>query len=421
MPDREYKFCKTSMDQTWFDLEAKGKKTIMRMVQVRSERTRKIAWYRHDDELLLWPGDQVVMETERGTTLGIVRSIPVKRWTVARDLQSVLRKVEQDGNSWQEARTVERQDKAASICKQLASGLKLDMKLIDVEYVPWENRTVFYFVAEGRVDFRELVKELSRALRCRIEMRQIGPRDETKIVGGAGRCGRDHCCTSYLTEFRSVRTKMAKEQGLVVNQKKITGHCRKLLCCLAYEREVYNQLKEDMPRLGVRIKTVKGTGRVVEVHLMRQIAKVKMDETSEVTEYPVSAFRPVKGDAENREAVQYEVEEVVKPVVAEHDFLPASTTSKEPGDAESGKQDQSGSRRGSRRRRSRGDSAGSKRPKQDRKSSRTDGGQPQATRRDGRSQEPRKTGDEKGPQKSSRGRRRRRGGRGKGESPESKS
>jgi cell fate regulator YaaT (PSP1 superfamily) len=419
MPDREYKFCKTTMDKTWFDLEAKGKKTILRMVQVRSERTRKIAWYRHADDLHLWPGDQVVMETERGTTLGVVRSIPAKRWTVARDLQSVLRKVDKNSSSWQEARTVERQDKAASICRELAAGLKLDMKLIDVEYVPWENRTVFYFVAEGRVDFRELVKELSRSLRCRIEMRQIGPRDETKIVGGAGRCGRDHCCTSYLTEFRSVRTKMAKEQGLVVNQEKITGHCRKLLCCLAYEREVYSRLKEDMPRIGVCVKTIKGIAHVVEVHLMRQLIKVRLDEAGTVVEYPASAFQPVKDAPEDREAVQYNVEEVVKPVVAEHDFLPASTTEKEPGSGESRKQDKSGSRRGSRRRRSRSDSTGPAKQKQEPRAARTDAGQSQANRKDGRRQEPRKTGDEKGPAKSNRGRRRRRGGRGKGEAPKS--
>ena len=253
-------------------------KTICNVVQVKTDRTRKISLYRHED-LILRPRDRVVVETDRGSSGGTIVGFPSKRWVSTRGLKAVLRHLEEGADDYQQRRYEDREQNARSSCIQLVQQHALGMKVVDVEYVHWENRTIFYFVAEGRVDFRELVKDLSRTLRCRIEMRQIGPRDETKMLGGMGRCGRSHCCSNHLNEFRSVRTKMAKEQGLVVNQEKITGHCRKLLCCLAYEKEVYSTLKKTLPKLGSVVETKEGLGKVVELQPLRQAVRVHLKET----------------------------------------------------------------------------------------------------------------------------------------------
>lgn len=303
MHDSGYRRHRASLDESWFDEESRPGKVLENMVQVKCARTRKIAMFRHDDWVLA-PGDQVVVETERGTAEGVVLSRPAKAWVSPRGLRSIVRFVKEPGDPWQAAKHDERERSAKSLCSSLVAQFRLDMKLVDVEYVPWENRTVFYFVADGRIDFRELVKGLSRNLRCRIEMRQIGPRDETKMLGGMGRCGREHCCSSHLREFKSVRTKMAKEQGLVVNQEKITGHCRKLLCCLAYEREVYSTLRQDLPAIGTRIFTADGVARVVELHIIRQSVKVLMEESRAVKELPAARLRPREaGDGDHDEGI----------------------------------------------------------------------------------------------------------------------
>ena len=253
-------------------------KTLCNVVQVKLDRTRKIALYRHDD-LILRPHERVVVETDRGTSGGTVICFPSKRWVSTRGLKGVLRMLSDSPDTGQQQRFDDRELSARRACIQLISQHNLDMKVVDVEYVHWENRTIFYFVSEGRVDFRELVKDLSRSLRCRIEMRQIGPRDETKMLGGLGRCGRVHCCSNHLKEFKSVRTKMAKEQGLVVNQEKITGHCRKLLCCLAYEKEVYIALKRELPSLGTIVQTREGLAKVVELQPLRDAVRIHLKET----------------------------------------------------------------------------------------------------------------------------------------------
>lgn len=266
---------------------------LANMVQVRVDRTRKLTWFQHDD-LVLEPGQRVVVETERGTGSGEVLCWPVKRSGAVKGARRVLRPLE-PGHTAQgglRERSAVREQQALRVCADLISTFQLDMKLVGVEHVHWENRAVFYFVAEGRVDFRDLVKELSRVLRCRIEMRQIGPRDETKMLGGLGRCGREFCCGTFLNEFRSVRTKMAKEQGLVVNQEKITGHCRKLLCCLAYERESYAALRASLPPLGATVENDEGAARVLEVYLLKQAVKIQsLDKPENVKIVPVSGLR----------------------------------------------------------------------------------------------------------------------------------
>lgn len=322
MPDREFRRFKHRLDQTFFERFERGGKQFFNMVQVRSDRTRKVAWYYHDDELPVGPDLAVVVETERGTGQGVVLSATEKRLVSPKGARKVLRRLDDPQNRWQQSRSDERQQRARTVCEQLAAQMRLQMKIVDVEFVPWENRSVFFFASDGRIDFRDLVKELSRNLRCRIEMRQIGPRDETKMVGGLGRCGREHCCSTHLTEFRSVRTKMAKEQGLVVNQEKITGNCRKLLCCLGYERETYAALREDMPRVGSMVQTPDGLGRVAELHIMRQAVKIRLSEGNAPREYPVADFHANDGEGDVREDVQYVVKP--KPVVVEKSDLERS-------------------------------------------------------------------------------------------------
>ncbi len=321
MPDREFRRIQNRLDQSLLERFEKGGKQFFNMVQVRADRTRKVAWYYHDDNQQVWPDMAVVVETERGTGQGVVISVTEKRLVSPKGARKVLRPLAEPGNNWQDTRTAEKQQRARTVCEQLASQMRLQMKLVDVEYVPWENRSVFFFSSDGRIDFRNLVKELSRNLRCRIEMRQIGPRDETKMVGGLGRCGREHCCSTHLTEFRSVRTKMAKEQGLVVNQEKITGNCRKLLCCLGYERETYAALRAEMPKVGAMAETPDGLARVAELHIMRQRVKVRLAENNAPRDYPVDAFKPNDGEGA-REDVHYVVKP--KPVVAEKSDLERS-------------------------------------------------------------------------------------------------
>jgi cell fate regulator YaaT (PSP1 superfamily) len=190
------------------------------------------------------------------------------------------------------------------VCADLAVQKKLVFKVVDAEYLYWENRVIFYFVSEGRVDFRELVKDLSRDVRCRVEMRQIGPRDETRLLGGIGTCGREHCCTSHLTQFDSIRIKMVKDQGLVLNPQKVSGGCGKLKCCLAYEVEVYKRLKAEMPAIGSMVKVPDGrVGRVYEVDVMgRKVGLIFTDgETTQRGTFPVAQLKDDTGRSLARE------------------------------------------------------------------------------------------------------------------------
>ncbi len=294
MFDREYWALKGNQAFEMDPRAAGGDRVIASVVQVRVERTKKLCVFQHED-LTLRPGQRVVVETERGTSSAEIITWPVKRWCSARSMKFILRNLDTAQDRISRTKGQAKEEQAMRVCRDLIATFQLEMKLVGVEYVYWENRTVFFFVADGRVDFRDLVKELSRVLRCRIEMRQIGPRDETKMLGGLGRCGREFCCGTFLNEFRSVRTKMAKEQGLVVNQEKITGHCRKLLCCLAYERESYAALRSALPPLGALVDTEKGEGKVVELLVLKQSVKVQLFDKGDTYEvFPVSALK-VKG------------------------------------------------------------------------------------------------------------------------------
>ncbi len=233
------------------------------LVGVRFRRLGKI--YHFDPgELELKDGDIVLVETARGQELGNVIEDPfeVAEEEVPDDLKPVLRLAGEA--DIQKARSVkEKEPEALEECEKLVRNFNLPMKVLKAEYSLDGNLVTIFFGAEGRIDFRELVRELSRKLKTRVELRQVGPRDETRLLGGFGRCGRSLCCASFLTEFSPVSIKMAKEQDLPLNPMKISGLCGRLLCCLGYEFEQYREMKQKMPRDGEKVLLPQGEAVVV--------------------------------------------------------------------------------------------------------------------------------------------------------------
>ena len=244
-------------------------------------------------------GDNVIVETARGVEFGRVVSGPreVEDEEVVQPLKSVIRPAND-----QDRKTVEKnkqkEKEAFKICLEKIRKHKLEMKLIDVEYTFDGNKILFYFTADGRIDFRELVKDLAAVFRTRIELRQIGVRDETKIRGGIGICGRPLCCSTYLTEFSAVSIKMAKEQNLSLNPTKISGVCGRLMCCLTNEEETYEVLNSQLPSVGDTVTTKDGlTGVVHSLSVLRRQVKVVVNlenDEKEIREYQADdlKFRP---------------------------------------------------------------------------------------------------------------------------------
>ncbi len=227
-------------------------------------------------------GMQVIVETARGIELGDV-VIPNKltdEKNVVSPLKPVIR-IATVKDQKQAEENSKKEKEAFQICLEKIAKHKLDMKLVEVECTFDQNKILFYFTADGRVDFRELVKDLASVFRTRIELRQIGVRDEAKMLGGLGICGRKLCCASYLGGFEPVSIKMAKEQNLSLNPTKISGSCSRLMCCLKYEQEAYEDLLKSTPSVGSIVKTAEGKGRVVEVNLLRGMLKVHYDKDDE--------------------------------------------------------------------------------------------------------------------------------------------
>ena len=222
--------------------------------------------------------DSVIVETARGVECGEVamENRQVSDESVVKPLKKVIRKATKEDLA-QVRKNQEKQAAAAKICNEKIAVHKLDMKLVDVEYTFDNNKILFYFTADGRVDFRELVKDLVSVFRTCIELRQIGVRDEAKMLGGLGICGRPFCCSTFLGEFQPVSIKMAKEQSLSLNPVKISGTCGRLMCCLKYEQEAYEDLLRTTPKVGALVGTVDGKGKVVEVNLLSGLLKVRLD------------------------------------------------------------------------------------------------------------------------------------------------
>ena len=245
-------------------------------------------------------GDHVIVETARGIEYGKVVLGPrnIKEEEVVHPLKEVLRVATKEDEEQEQMNRVKEKD-AFKICQKKIREHGLEMKLIDAEYTFDNNKVLFYFTADGRIDFRQLVKDLAAIFKTRIELRQIGVRDETKILGGIGICGRCLCCHTYLSEFAPVSIKMAKEQNLSLNQTKISGVCGRLMCCLKNEQETYEELNKKLPGIGDTVTTQEGIqGTVHSVNVLRQLVKVivEVNDEKEIQEYPVNElkFRPRK-------------------------------------------------------------------------------------------------------------------------------
>ncbi len=245
-------------------------------------------------------GDHVIVETARGIEYGRVVLEPkeVGEDEVVHPLKEVLRVATAEDDEREKQNRIREKD-AFKICQKKIREHGLEMKLIDAEYTFDNNKVLFYFTADGRIDFRQLVKDLAAIFKTRIELRQIGVRDETKILGGIGICGRCLCCHTYLTEFAPVSIKMAKEQNLSLNQTKISGVCGRLMCCLKNEQETYEELNKKLPGTGDTVTLPDGMqGTVQSVNVLRQLVKVivEVNDEKEIQEFPASElkFRPRK-------------------------------------------------------------------------------------------------------------------------------
>jgi len=272
-------------------------------------------------------GDKVIVETSKGIEMAdcCTGNHFVPATSVVQPLRPVLRVATEDDLRVAENNR-KREKEAFEICQQKIAEHGLDMKLVDVECNFEGNKTLFFFTSDGRVDFRELVKDLAGIFRNRIELRQIGVRDEAKMIGGIGICGRPYCCSQFLDEFQPVSTKMAKVQSLSLNPTKISGSCGRLMCCLRYEQEAYEELIKKVPKQGAFVETKDGYGTAVQVNLLRQTVKVKLDDDSDDTLRlfkanelcAVPGGRPKDGEAPPSVLVyvpeeEEEVEEVVDP------------------------------------------------------------------------------------------------------------
>lgn len=240
-------------------------------------------------------GDYVIVETARGVECGEV--VLAKREVKDEELAAPLKPVIRIANE-RDYKIIEQNKKKESdafkICEEKIAAHRLKMNLIDVECTYDNNKLLFYFTAENRVDFRELVKDLAAVFRTRIELRQIGVRDEAKMLGGLGICGQPFCCSTFLGEFQPVSIKMAKEQGLSLNPTKISGTCGRLMCCLKYEQESYEELLRTTPKVGAIVKTPEGRGVVEEVNLLTGKLRVKNDETEAVNTFDKKDVHVIK-------------------------------------------------------------------------------------------------------------------------------
>ena len=269
---------------------------MVEIVVVKFKKSGKL-YYFDPAGLKIPRGSYVVVETARGVELGVVTSSnkEINDENIVSPLKPVLRIATQ--KDLDTAKANEQKEKEAfKICLEKIAARKLDMKLVDVEYTFDQSKILFYFTSDGRVDFRELVKDLASVFRVRIELRQIGVRDEAKMLGGLGICGRKLCCSSHLGGFEPVSIKMAKEQNLSLNPTKISGTCSRLMCCLKYEQEAYEDLLKTTPSVGSYVKTPEGKGVVSDVNLLKGILKVAIgkDEDKVIKTYHVDDITVLK-------------------------------------------------------------------------------------------------------------------------------
>ena len=270
------------------------------VIGVRFKKAGKVYYFDPGD---LWPrpGQNAVVETARGIEFGEVVTAPrtISDDQIVAPLKKVIR-IATEEDEQRAAFNEKREQEAFAICQEKVARHKLEMKLVSVEYTFDNSKIIFYFTANGRVDFRELVKDLAGVFKMRIELRQIGVRDEAKMLGGLGPCGRHICCGAFLGDFQPVSIKMAKEQNLSLNPTKISGQCGRLMCCLKYEQDTYEQTLKRVPKVGKDIVTPDGTGVIVEINAIRERVKVRIrvgeDDSFEVREYSMDDVRRLGPD-----------------------------------------------------------------------------------------------------------------------------
>jgi cell fate regulator YaaT (PSP1 superfamily) len=272
-----------------------------KVVGIRFHGTGK-AYHFDPGDYQLHLGDSVIVETSQGVELGLVadEAIDLPAEKLAAPLKGILRIATEDDLAQFEANRV-KEAEAFKLCTAKISARNLDMHLVDVEYSFDGHKIIFYFTAEGRIDFRELVKDLASQFRIRIELRQIGVRDEARMIGGLGLCGRELCCCSFLNDFVPVSIKMAKEQSLSMNPAKISGCCGRLMCCLKYEQEAYEDAHARMPRPGHLVTTPEGPGMVEGINLLKETVTVRLDRGGEAdlvtlanSEVQITGGKPTK-------------------------------------------------------------------------------------------------------------------------------
>ena len=288
---------------------------MVKVIGVRFRTAGKIYFF-DPGHLDIKRGDHVIVETARGIEYGTVMGVPraVDKDKIQQPLKPVLR-IATKKDDEQEAANKEKEKQAFQICLEKIRKHGLEMKLIDAEYTFDNNKVLFYFTADGRIDFRELVKDLASVFKTRIELRQIGVRDETKIMGGIGICGRPLCCHTYLSEIVPVSIRMAKEQNLSLNPTKISGVCGRLMCCLKNEEETYEELNRKLPGVGDYVTTDDGfRGEVHSVNVLRQQVKViiEKDDEKEIQEYRVNQLRFKRKHKNNRVEVNEELKKLEK-------------------------------------------------------------------------------------------------------------
>ncbi|SMC27276.1 Cell fate regulator YaaT, PSP1 superfamily (controls sporulation, competence, biofilm development) [Clostridium acidisoli DSM 12555] len=275
---------------------------MVTVVGVRFKKAGKI-YYFSPGEISIKSGDDVIVETARGIEFGnaVIGSKEVSEDKIVLPLKSVIRKATiEDKNKYLENKS--RQGEAFQICSEKIEKHNLVMKLIDVEYTFDNNKIIFYFTAEGRVDFRELVKDLASIFRTRIELRQIGVRDEAKMIGGLGPCGRPMCCATHLGDFAPVSIKMAKEQNLSLNPTKISGICGRLMCCLNYEQNTYEDIRKRLPKIGSFVETEEyKKGEVISNSVVKESVRIKVkssDGEDIVKDVSINEIKLISGSYE---------------------------------------------------------------------------------------------------------------------------
>lgn len=274
---------------------------MIKVVGVRFKKAGKI-YYFDPADMNIQKDTYVVVETARGIEFGecVIGIKEINENDIVSPLKSVLR-IATNEDIEKHFKNKDKEKDAFDICLKKIQEHGLTMKLIDLEYTFDNNKVIFYFTADGRVDFRDLVKDLATIFKTRIELRQIGVRDEAKMLGGLGPCGRPMCCSSFLGDFASVSIKMAKEQNLSLNPTKISGICGRLMCCLNYEQSTYEDIRKRMPKVGSIVKTSEGTGEVFSNNIVKESIKVKLKKGEEevLEEFKIDNIELIKGHYED--------------------------------------------------------------------------------------------------------------------------